>query len=183
MLRATWSNVSELRLCINELYIPYSKLMLHYYLVDSLLMLALLFIGTFETLYIHNRQIVRIVNLFVKIIVINLLVKLYSLLICSIIRVHVLVTFRTKSYKQRKVLILKRVSITTINIRYSFAHDNTVEMKREMFYICIYNNHILSHNFVLIHKHMLCFLNVPNCAQCTITGRRKIPPHCTYHVP
>jgi len=89
-----------------------------------------------------------------NLLVINLLVKLYSLLICSIIHVHVLVTFRTqfctKSYKQRKVLILKRVSITT-NTCYSFTHDNIVEIKREMFYIaniCIYN--ILLQNFHII---------------------------------
>lgn len=85
-----------------------------------------IFIGTFARGSVHNRQIVRIVNLFVNYVVISLLVQLYSLsIICSIIHVKKkntrsrYVTFHVSDDEKFVFFfifkLLKRVSITRFN--------------------------------------------------------------------
>lgn len=64
-----------------------SCLMLHSSYLFDRMTYASSYIRRYLRGYVHNRQIVRIVNLFVNYVVISLLVKLYSLLICNIIHV------------------------------------------------------------------------------------------------
>lgn len=128
MLRATWSNVSRLRFMYKMNHIFLIEQAVWCYILICLAdayASSYIFIGTFARGSVHNRQIVRIVNLFVNYVVISLLVQLYSLsIICSIIHVKKKHTFSLRyvsCLRRRKVRfffifkLLKRVSITRFN--------------------------------------------------------------------